>query len=133
MKNIVFLIAVSLFLSVFAQEQGKRIIKVDGTPQEVKNLEIVVPESSNLLDFSALELQTFLTKTTGQKIAIVKTPTNGTTSLILGDNTLSKAAGLDISKLSQEGYYISRKGNRIYLAGKDSVSDAPGQNRWSQS
>ncbi len=132
----IFLISLVLTAGLTASavqfDQRQRIVKVSGTPVKAEKLEIVVQNSTKLMEFTANELQTFLTEATGQKPAIVAKPTDGATSLILGDNSYLRTNGLDVANLPTDGYYIRRNGNQIFLAGVDSTTDFPAQNKWAQ-
>jgi hypothetical protein len=72
---------------------------------------------------AAEELQKFLSEATGQQIPILKAPSSKGFALILGGNELLEKAGLDLKKLPEEGYYIVRQGNKLFLAGQDSAQD----------
>jgi len=113
-------------------DQGQRVVKVSGTPVKAEQLEIVVQNPTKLMEFTANELQRFLREATGQMPAIVAKPTDGATSLMLGDNSYLRATGLDVANLPTDGYYIRRIGHQIFLAGVDSTTDFPAQNKWAQ-
>ena len=112
--------------------QGERYIRIEGTPAKAENPGIVIPEETPLLKFAAAELQTFLEKATGKKPNITRTPQKNGISLILGDNDFARKAGIQVSTLPEQGYFIRRIGSMIYLAGNDSATDTPIQNRWAQ-
>ncbi len=133
-KELALLIFICCALTANAMEfkQGERIVRIGGTPAKAENPVIVVPEETPLLKFAATELRTFLGKATGVKPDIVKTPRKSGVSLILGDNALARKAGIRVSSLPEQGYFIRRTGSSVYLAGKDSPDDAPAQNRWAQ-
>ena len=133
-KELALLIFICCALTANAMEfkQGERIVRIGGTPAKAEYPVIVVPEETPLLKFAATELRTFLGKATGVKPEIVKTPRESGVSLILGDNALARKAEIRVSALPEQGYYIRRIGNSVYLAGKDSPDDAPAQNRWAQ-
>ncbi len=109
-----------------------RQVFISGEKTKVENLEIVVESSNPLLDFAAGELQTMLKTATGSEVPIVNTPAAGATSLILGNNSFALANGLAVETLPDEGYFIEKKGSRIYLLGRDSERDSPLHNRWGQ-
>ena len=134
MKHLITLLLCScaLIVSAVQFEQGARIVNISGAPVKAEKLEIVLPEETPLLKFTATELQTFLEQATGRKPPVVKTPHAGSFSLILGDNDYAVKAGIKVSDLPEQGYFIKRDGNRVYLAGKDSATDAPARNGWSQ-
>ncbi len=102
-----------------------RTVRISGTPVREDNVEIVVQKSIPLTKYVADKLKLHLEKVTGGQIPVVNAPSGSRLSIVLGDCELSRAAGLDVSKLSREGYYILRKGNVIYLAGVDSEKSTP--------
>ncbi|MBR6373613.1 MAG: DUF4838 domain-containing protein [Victivallales bacterium] len=83
-----------------------------------------------LLTFAAEEMQRFLSQATCKNIPIVTRPSQGVTSMVLGDCALARAAGLDVSKLASEGFYIKRIGEDIYLLGLDAPRADPKANPW---
>ena len=109
-----------------------RITEISGKKEKIREIEIVVEKPIPLLDFAAGELQEFLKQATGIKFPIVSKPSGNKTALILGDNSYSKAAGIDVNKLPDEGYYIIRKGNQVFLAGRDDQQNSPQRNSWEQ-
>ncbi len=131
MKSSIFAFAL-LFAGHLFAILPDRAVAVSGETTKVTSLEIVVESSTPLLDFAALELQGMLKTATGHDVAILQAPTAGRTALILGDSALARAAGLSVETLPEEGYFIEKKGERIYLLGRDSEKDTPLQNRWGQ-
>ena len=118
--------------SAVEYDQGERRIIVEGPAEKVENVEIVVPEQTRLLKFTARELSTILRKATGREIPVTSKPTEGRFSIFLGDNSYSRKAGLAVERLPEGGFYILRSGNSLYLAGLDSGKDSPEDNRWGQ-
>ena len=127
-RNFVILAALIL-LSVPATA---REIRIQGTPVREDHLELVVQNTRPLSKYVAEKLQYYLGKVSGQEIPIVNAPSGNRLSIILGDCELSRAAGLDVSRLPREGYFILRKGNSIYLAGVDSEKHTPLSGGYSQ-
>lgn len=127
MKQMFLLLMLSL--TVFAVP---RKIEVWGKLEKADNLEIVMETRTPLLAFTSKELQTFLAKATGTAPEIRNVPTDNATSIILGDNSFARAAGIDVNALPEEGYVIVRKGRRIFIAGRDSATMHPAQNGWGQ-
>ena len=106
--------------------QEKRVIRISSDMEKITlPLEIVCPENTPLLRYASEELQKILTKATGKKPAICTRPSTGKFHLILGDNALARKAGLDVKKLPMDGFYILRKGNQVFLAGKDAAKSDP--------
>ena len=117
----VWLFLILLWCSVYgsAAERG-RIVKISTASEMISSLEIVCPEKTPVVQYAASELQKILAKAMGRKPAIASRPSGKNFSLILGgDNDLARKAGLDVEKLPPDGFYILRKGNQIFLAGKD--------------
>lgn len=85
------------------------------------DFEIVVPDSAGLpAKFAGEELASLLGEALRTKIPIVKQRSaEKKHALILGDSELSRKAGLDVSKLTRDGFYIRTAGNDIYIAGRD--------------
>lgn len=113
-----------LLLSVFAlalSAKVPRVAEVSGTVSKVNAPEIVLPRQNPAAAKAAEELQKFLSEATGQQIPILKAPSSKGFALILGGNELLEKAGLDLKKLPEEGYYIVRQGNKLFLAGQDSA------------
>ena len=135
MKNlkVLLLLGAGLFLlSCASDDYYQRCISVSGKVAPVQKLAIVVPESTRLLEFAAAELQSMLEQSTGSTVPVQKSIGKEEVSLILGNNPLLQQAGLNLNRLPDEGYYIYRIGNRIFLAGRDSEECYPAQNRWGQ-
>ena len=108
-----------------------RINETGGQAENIAAFEIVVPEKIPLLKFAAGELQTYLEKVTGSKIPVVAEQTGKAFAVVLGDNAAAKGAGLNVEELADEGYFIVRKGNAIYILGRDDPAKSPEQNPWS--
>ena len=96
-----------------------RIAEISTETDESFKIEIICDSSYQVVRYAADELQLYLGKVTGQKPLIAKQPSEGTLQFILGDGPISRAAGFDVSALPNEGYYIRRIGNRVYLLGLD--------------
>ena len=132
LKNL-FLILIMMFGAVsYAAnfDRGERRINISDSRKAVDQLEIVVTKKTPLLDFAVEELQRYIKKSTGMDVPVVSAPSGGKISLILGDNKFSRSAGIDISKLASEGFFIKRDGNNIYLAGADSDNVNIRSNPW---
>jgi hypothetical protein len=131
MKNqIMFALLLTAVLPVFGLQP--RVVEVSGQPEKIRNLEIVVEDRQPLLKFAAAELRDFLKQATGIQVPVTAKPSAGKISLILGDCPSARAAGIDVDKLPKEGYYIIRKGERVYLAGRDDKAKTPDRNNWQQ-
>ena len=128
------LIAAAVFTAVAAYcgnfDRGERRINVSAAKERVSQAEIVITERTPILTFAAEELQRFLKEGAAVDAQIVSEPSGDKLSLILGDNEFSRGAGLDVSKLASEGYFIKRIGSNLYLAGVDSKTIDPRNNPW---
>ena len=96
-----------------------RIAEISPETDEFSKVEIVCDSPCQVVRYAADELQLYLGKVTGQQPVITNNPSEDALQFILGDGPLSRAAGFDVSGLPNEGYYIRRIGNRIYLLGVD--------------
>lgn len=89
-------------------------------PRGADNLEIVLGEKAfPITGNAAEELQKYLQKRLETTIPIVKTPTDGKISFVVGINSFSKSAEIDDSRLCRDAFIIQRKGRMIYILGKD--------------
>ena len=125
---------VALLLTVVFPVLGlpPRVVEISGQPEKIRNLEIVVEDQLPVLKFASAELRDLLKRGTGITVPVTAKPSAGKFSLILGDCPSARAAGIDVDKLPPEGYYIIRKGNRVYLAGRDDKVKTPDKNNWQQ-
>jgi Leucine-rich repeat (LRR) protein len=89
--KVIISLTLTLLLGYNAIGNNKFKRKIDiGQKTEINlvNCNIVVPETaSKVAAFAAKELQTYLSKSLGKKTAIVKSPVNGKSSIIIGNNT----------------------------------------------
>ena len=111
---------------------GQHVKEVSGPVKNAGTLEIVTEQPVPVVKFAAKELQTYLKQATGQDIPIVRKESGGKTALILGDCPSARAAGINVSKLPEEGFRISRRGNRIFIAGRDDSKQDPAKFGWGQ-
>jgi len=128
MKRIMYFLLAALCAFPMVGAERKGIVSEAKLP--VGKMEIVVEPDTPLLKFAAGELQRILKEATGRSLPVVKKPTPGTLSLILGDSSFARAAGVNVSELPDEGYRILRKGSQIILAGKDDPVQSPEKNFW---
>ena len=81
---------------------------------------IVVPAGSGKpVEFAARELRQFLRQATGAEFTITDQAPASEAAIVLGDCPESREAGVDVTKLKRDGFQILRKGNRIFIAGRD--------------
>ena len=87
------------------------------------DLEIVVPSGSgDILPYAGSELQKFIEKATGAKVPLTDKRSSAKYAVILGDNPLFRKAypDLDPAKFWLDGFCILKRGNEIYIVGRDS-------------
>ena len=96
-----------------------RIAEISKETDEFPVVEILCDSPCQVVRYAADELQLYLGKVTGQKPAITNKPSEDALQFILGDGPLARAAGFNVSALPNEGYYIRRIRNRVYLLGVD--------------
>ena len=123
MKHLITL----LICCVLAVTAAARSIKISGAPEKIDSFEIVKAVNKPVVAFAAREMQTLLSEVSGKKIAVVTKPTPGAFSIILGDCPETRSAGVDVSKLPDEGFFIKRQGRKVFIAGRDHDSKAPDQ------
>lgn len=90
------------------------------TPQDAEV--VVAPDvwkNDRAVWFAAQEMTNFLSRAFGSTVP-VRTKLDPTkTSVVLGSNTWSVAAGIDTVKLPQDGFAMRTKGNAVFIAGVD--------------
>ena len=123
MKNFIIL----LFCCALTAAAAGRSANVSGTPEKITHFEIVKTDRKPVNAYAAREMQKLLETATGRKAAIVDTPSPGAFSIILGDCAAARKAGIDVSKLPDEGFVIKRQGSRLFIAGRDDESRSPDQ------
>ena len=127
-----FALLFCLMMCAYCAEKAPRRAVISKEIERIDDFEIVSPNNTPLMKWTSETLQRCLEAATGRKAAILKAPSGERLSIIIGDCDLAKAAGLDVNSLPEEGYYILRKGDSLFLAGRDSAKDAPTSNLWMQ-
>lgn len=91
------------------------------------NAEVVVQDSGNqVAAFAGQEMTNFLSRVLGAPVPLVDAPTTGRVSIVLGTNSLSLAAGVDVGGLPTDGFVCKVVSpGRIYLAGDDNCRYGP--------
>ena len=125
--------AVLLLFCAGILSAGQHVNQVSGPVKDAGSLEIVTEQPVPVVQFAAKELQTYLKQATGRDIPIVRKASGGKTALILGDCPSARTAGINVSKLPEEGFRITRQGNRIFIAGRDDPKQNPAKFGWNQS
>lgn len=111
---------------------GQHLSEISGPVKDAGTLEIVTEQPVPVVKFAAKELQAYLKLATGQEIPIVRKASGGKTALILGDCPSAREAGIEVSKLPEEGFRISRHGSRIFIVGRDDPKQDPAKFGWGQ-
>jgi len=106
-------LACSLFASVALASGG---VTLTAGKTEV----VVAPKSRPAVAFAADELTNGLARTLGGEIPVVKEPSGGDiVSIVLGDCDLSRAEGIDVSRLERDAFVVRATSNRVFIAGGD--------------
>ena len=86
---------------------------------------VIAQEAPKTVRYAAAEMATFLSQSFGVTVPVATEPAPRGTSVILGDNAWSRAAGIDVAALPRDGYVIradaaSSDGSaRVYVCGRD--------------
>lgn len=87
---------------------------------------IVVPdEAGPVAQFAGKELQTLIIQSLGDNIQVSPNAEIGKAAIILGNSKELRESGVDISKLSRDGFVIKTHKGNILIAGRDSMKDNP--------
>ena len=119
MKKTVLLSSLILFCCVLCG--AGRSIKVSGPVQKIMEIEVVKASEGSVVDYAANELRRCLVLATGKEVPLVKAPSLGKFTIVMGDGEVTRKAGIDVGKLPAEGFYIRRAGNKLFIAGRDSA------------
>jgi len=85
-----------------------------------ENAEVVVlKDAPDVVNVAGRELVSFLSRSFGRDVPISETPTEGRVSIVLGENALSRAAGVDLDGSPTDTFVIKADGDRVYIAGRD--------------
>ena len=88
--------------------------------------EIVIPaDAAKVVRFAAKEAKMFLSETLGADVPVVNSPTAGRSSLVLGANAWSDAAGFSTNAFTRDEFIIAAKGSCVYVLGRDSSTADP--------
>ena len=127
MKKLLFTILAGTVLLLSGEN---RKAEISGPTGNVGDMQITGDLDNPVVKFAAAELQRFLKQSTGKEVPVGGTIVPDKFNLVLGDHPEAKKAGLDLGKLPDEGYYIRRIGNRLYIAGNDSQEADPVRNKY---
>ena len=90
------------------------------------NFEVVADRRApRAVKFAAEELARFLGEITGTKVNVIQKATGKKCAFLVGDKAAAKAAGLDLTKLDRDGFYIKSFQGNIILAGNDDPAANP--------
>lgn len=108
--------------SILLNNEQKLLLARNGESQTV----IVIPDdASGVVRFAGQELQKFMQQAFNAPVKIVSLPDKQKTSIILGDNSYSRRAGINIDKLPRDGFIIQAEGKNIFIVGKDDKQKTP--------
>ena len=80
---------------------------------------VIEAKASPVVAFAAAEATNFLSRVLGAPVPSVREPTPGKSSLVLGVNRWSKAAGLDPEKHPRDTFLIRAADGKVFIAGED--------------
>lgn len=113
-------------------EPPPRVVKMGKTPFHTLcrdgkvNMEIVVPaKAAPTVEYAGKMMAEKFSQSFGAPVPVVSAPTNTKVAVILGDSAEARKAGLDVKKLSRDGFYIKSAGNNILIAGLDDPKARP--------
>ena len=85
-----------------------------------ENAEVVVlKDAPDVVNVAGRELVSFLSRSFGRDVPLSAAPTEGRVSIVLGENELSRAAGVDLDGSPTDAFVIKADGGRVYIAGRD--------------
>ncbi|NOZ20170.1 MAG: DUF4838 domain-containing protein, partial [Planctomycetes bacterium] len=109
-------IVILLFCSV-ATSANRTIVENGATTYEI----VCSADANKVAKWAAKDLQRFVEKSTGVRLAIVESPTADKGHIFIGPNPASEAAGILPDDLKPEGFHIKTVGHDIYIVGRDVV------------
>ena len=80
---------------------------------------VVAPYAPGPVLLAAEEMTNFLSRALGAAVPIRRAPDPARTSVVLGTNAWSAAAGADVSGLDRDAFRLKTAGNALYVAGHD--------------
>ena len=131
MKKVIVLLTLFL-LFAYGVEKAPRRAVLSKESDRIEEFEIVMGEKTPLLDWTCKQFQAYLKRATGYTAEIVEKPSGKRFAIIVGDCDAARKAGIDVNSLPEEGHVILRKGDRLFLAGRDSKTNDPLKNDWMQ-
>jgi len=120
------LVGVCVCAAVVSAIASERVEKGETVTLTAANAEIVVaPKASKVVQFAAEEAKTFLSQALDADVPVVKAPTPGKASLVLGMNEWAAVAGFSTNSLTRDAFTVAAKGGRVYVLGCDSAKADP--------
>ena len=87
---------------------------------------VVASGAPKTVRFAACEATNFLARVLGAPVPIVNAPSGqGVSSLVLGENEWSRAAGVTFDTERRDAFAIAAKGDRVYVVGRDDPKADP--------
>ena len=80
---------------------------------------LIAPDACPVVRFAADDLTNHLAMIFGRQVPIVTDPGEGKVQIVVGDSQWTRDAGLDVSALPRDGFYLCAQGSRVYIAGRD--------------
>ena len=112
----------ALGASLFAQESATSLEFAAGRTEVV-----IAAGAPKTVEYAAQEACDILGQALGRRPEIVRAPRAGYSSLVLGDNEWSRAAGIDVQALKRDAFVIRAVGTRLHVVGRDDPrADLPG-------
>lgn len=107
--------ALALYVAAEASAASVELVRNEGSDYVIYH-DADAPLS---IVMAASELQDYVLKVSGAKLAIVQRP--GEPMICLGENAASRAAGLSSETIPWEGFRIVTKGDNIFILGRDTA------------
>ena len=115
-------------------EPPPRVIKIGKKPLHTLcangkvTMEIVVPAKAvPVVQYAGKTMAEKFSKAFGAPVPVVTAPTGTKCAVILGDTPEARKAGIDVRRLSRDGYRIKSSGKNIIIAGLDDPKGKPGR------
>ena len=80
---------------------------------------VIDKKAPRMVQYAAKELQNYIKKTGGAALKIVHAPVKGKTSVFVGESAGTKKLGIDVKKLSADGFIVKAVKDGIVLCGRD--------------
>ena len=80
---------------------------------------VIDPKAAPTTRFAAHELAGFLSRRFSRTVEIKTAPEDGVFGFVVGDNSWSRGAGLDPTRLRRDGFQVRTAPGRVFIAGVD--------------